>query len=516
MTKTLKRVVSASVAVLMLATALAGCGKQTQPINANNPSVDIMSKSFNANSAGSDSQVVQALEDYLAKSMGTSSFNLNLKWAPSATYNEKTVTAMGSGVYPHAMLVSTRNSSVIVAARKSIFWDITDAFSADSPFPNLKQASPLVNKNISIDGRNFGIYRARELGRAGVSIRKDWLDRLGEPIPETIDDLKRVMERFTKEDPDGNGVDGDTYGMIITNYLSGPLDNLAIWMGAPNAWGLNEETGQLEPSFMFDEYIAAMDLIKDWYQKGYVNTNLVSMPSDKWNEQFLNGKAGIIIDVADRARRLAQNIEKMDPNAVVDVFGYVKKDANTEPRTLPTTGYDSFYVIPTVSVPTEDQRDFVLRTMDHLNDEEAVNLMNYGIKGIHYTVDENNYVTKTEDKALLAEYNDLNQLSMGIVSYPDGLKTKYTVPVAEKIDQVYADNKNWAVANPAEPYVSPTYARRATSLDSIMSAAKMQYCTGGITLDQYKAEIERWKNMGGSDVIKEINESYAMDSSVER
>lgn len=516
MTKTWKRVASASVAVIMLAGALAGCGKQTDPIDVNNPSIDIMCKSFNASSAGDDSPVVEALENYLAQQMGTESFTLNFKWAPQATYSEKTVTAMGSGVYPHAMLVGTRNSSVIVAARKGVFWNITDAYAEDSKYTNLKQASPLVNKNISIDGKFYGIYRTRELGRAGVSIRKDWLDRLGEPIPDTVEDLNRVMERFSTEDPDGNGVDGDTYGMIITNYLAGPLDNLALWMGAPNGWGYSEEEGKLMPSFTFPEYIAAMDLIREWYQKGYVNSNLVSMPSDKWNEQFLNGKAGIIIDVADRARRLAQNIEKIDPTAVVDVFGYVKKDAESEPRTLPTTGYDSFYVIPTVSVPTTEQLDFMLGVMDHLNDEEAVNLMNYGIEGIHYTVDENNYVTKTTDSNLLAQFNDLNQLSMGLVSYPDGLKTAYTVPVAEKIDAVYAENRIWAVANPAEPYVSPTYARRATSLDSIISAAKMNYVTGAYSLDRYMEEVERWKSMGGTDVINEINESYAMDESVER
>ena len=81
---------------------------------------------------------------------------------------------------------------------------------------------------------------------------------------------------------------------------------------------------------------------------------MATYSSDKWNEQFLSGKAGVIIDVADRARRLAQNIQAIDPNAVVDVFGYVTKDANSEPRTLPTTGYDGYYVFPKTSVATEE------------------------------------------------------------------------------------------------------------------------------------------------------------------
>ena len=364
MTKTFKRVVYVSAAAIMLASALAGCGKQTQPIDVSNPSIDILCKSFNASSADNSSPVVQELEKYLAGQMGVDNLTLNIKWAPSATYREKTVTTLGSGVYPHAMLGGTRNSSVIVAARKGIFWDITSAFDDDSKYTNLKQASKLVNKNISIDGKNYGIYRARELGRAGVTIRKDWLDKLGEPIPETMEDFDRIMRRFTEDDPDGNG-ENDTYGMIISTYLQGPLENLAIWSGSPNGWGIDPASGELRPSFMFTEYVSAMDKINEWYSKGYINQNMASLPDGQWNQDFLNGKAGIIIDVADRARRVAGNIVELDPNAVVDVFGYVKRDANTPARTLPTTGYDSFYVLPTPSLPTEENLDFMLGIMDH-------------------------------------------------------------------------------------------------------------------------------------------------------
>ena len=526
MTKTFKRVVCTSVAGLMIIGALAGCGKETQPIDTQNPTVEILSKAFNANSAGADSPVVQELEKYLADQMGVGSLSLNIKWAPSATYNEKAVTTMGSGVYPHAMLVSSRNSSVIVAARNNIFWNITDAFDENSPYENLKQSSELINRNISIDGENYGIYRARELGRAGISIRKDWLDNLGESQPETLEDFDRIMKRFKEDDPDGNGQD-DTYGMIISTYLAGPLDNLALWNGAPNAWGLDPETGMLAPSFMFDQYIEAMDMIHDWYNKGYINQNMASLPDGKWNEDFLNGKAGIIIDVADRARRLAQNITELTPGAVVDVFGYVKKDADTVARTLPTTGYDSFYVLPVPALPTEEQRDFMLGVMDHLNDKEAVDLMNYGIEGTHYNVvpgvDSATgknvlYAEKVDDSALQAQINDLNQLSMGIVSFENGFSTKYNADaaiVAEKVNAVYADNKIWAVANPAEPYVSPTYTRRGTTLDDIMANAKAQYCAGNISLDQYKNEIQRWLDMGGYDVIAEMNESYSLDTAAQ-
>ncbi len=65
-----------------------------------------------------------------------------------------------------------------------------------------------------------------------------------------------------------------------------------------------------------------------------------------------------------------------------DVFGYVTKDASSEPRTLPTTGYDGYYVFPKTSVATEEDLDFILGVMDKANEQEALNLMNYGIEGM--------------------------------------------------------------------------------------------------------------------------------------
>ena len=302
--------------------------------------------------------------------------------------------------------------------------------------------------------------------------------------------------------------------MIVTSYLSGPLDNLAVWMGAPNGWGVDDETGELKPSFMFDEYKDTLKLMRDWYNKGYINSDMRTMTSNKWNEPFLAQKAGVIIDVADRSRRLAQDIASVNPSAVVDVFGYVTKDEGSEPRTLPTSGYNGFYVFPKSTIKTHEDLERILTVMDKLNDETAVNLMNFGIEGVQYTVDADNYVTLTSDSALLEEMSDLNQISMGIINFPDALKTKYAVPVAEKVDKVYEENRQYAVNNHAEPYISETYTKSGPVLDDIINSAKGNFIIGKISEEEYDKEVERWKHEGGDNYIKDINEDYRKDTSV--
>ena len=51
-----------------------------------------------------------------------------------------------------------------------------------------------VYKNISIDGKVFGIFRSRPLARAGIIFRKDWMERLNIAEPTTVDELVQMIE----------------------------------------------------------------------------------------------------------------------------------------------------------------------------------------------------------------------------------------------------------------------------------------------------------------------------------
>jgi multiple sugar transport system substrate-binding protein len=50
-------------------------------------------------------------------------------------------------------------------------------------------------------------------------VRKDWLDKLGLQPPKTWDDLAKVAQAFTTQDPDGDGKP-DTYGLAVPGSTS--------------------------------------------------------------------------------------------------------------------------------------------------------------------------------------------------------------------------------------------------------------------------------------------------------
>lgn len=529
--KMYKKTAALCFAVCLAAGVLAGCGSEPTPvgIDTENPTIQIMTSSLKTAPADGTSPVVQEMERYLGEKMSEKygknydKVTLDLQWVASTAYGEKVTAAMGANEYPHVMLVSTRNSSVIQNSKAGTFWDVTDKFKLTDPkyvsdenpegyvYPYLAQANETINRNISVDGRIYGVYRARTIGRQGVTIRKDWLDNLGLDEPKTVDDLTEVLRAFSEDDPDGDGNPKNNYGMIVTNYLDGPLNNLALWMGSPNEWGYDEEEGTWKPWFMSEGYFNALTKMRDWYAAGYINPNMATLDSNSWDNDFLNGIGGVQIDVADRARRNATNILENNPNAVVDVFGYVTKDENSEPTIWPTTGYNGYYVFPTPTVGTEEDLDFILSVLDECNGEYIVDLCNYGIEGRNYTIDENGKAVKNTDPALTKEYDDLNQFSMGIA--PTKLKTAYANKAAEKVEQVYEENELYAVMNPMAPYTSDTYSMSGTQLDAIIAEAKTNYIVGKIDADGYEKAIEQWIKMDGDLVCKDYQEAYENDAS---
>lgn len=525
------RIFAALGALTIAAGALSGCGgTKAIPVGIESsvPTFSVMTSATRSTPAGPDSPVVQEMQRYLGEKMSEKygrdyeKINVDINWVATTAYGEKVTAAMGAGEYPHVMLVTTRNSSVIQNSKAGTFWDITDVFTKTDPkyitdenpegyvYPHLAKANKMINRNISVDGRVYGIYRSRTVGRQGVTIRKDWLDKLGLDIPKTVDDLENVLKQFTVGDPDGNGKD-DTYGMIITTYLEGPLHNLAVWMGSPNNWGYDEETQSWKPWYMSEGFFNALTKLREWYAAGYINSNMATLDSNDWDNDFLNGIGGVQIDVADRAKKNATNIVKNNPNAEVDVFGYVTKDADTKPRTWPTTGHGGYYVFPKSAVPDEKDLDFILSVMDECNSEYVMDLCAYGIEGRNYTLDADGKVVKNTEPELVKEYADLPQFAMNVVQ--PQLKTAYVNRADEKLDTVYADNEQYAVANPMEQYTSDSYSISGTQLDTIIKEAEVNYITGKIDENGYKTAIEQWIKMDGDLVCDDYKRAYEEDKS---
>ncbi|XEC96313.1 extracellular solute-binding protein [Paenibacillus tarimensis] len=463
--------------------------KKQEPLKLN-----IMVPAFGTELPDRSSPVVKALEEY-------TNTEIHMQFVPNSSYGDKMNITLASGQLPHIMVVDRNSASFINAARAGAFWEIGDYL---QDYPNLSQANPIILNNSSIDGKLYGIYRERTLGRMGVTINRDWMNNLGLEPPKTIDDFYKILKAFKEDDPNQNGKD-DTYGVVITKW-HGPWDIMQVWFGAPNKWG-EDENGKLVPTHMTPEYREALKFFRKIYEEGLVNEDFAVMDSAVWNDPFVNGQAGVFVDVADNARRLdgkmQEKAERDEP--YVDVF-----QAPIGPkghRDLPTSGYANILAISKSAVKTEEELKRVLEFIDRLGDVEMQMLLGYGIEGRHYEMVDGyiNPLTTTDDVALNKERESMNQLQTFIG--PDTPTLEMT-EINMKVAEVQQANEQIVVANPAEPLISDVYAQKGQQLDNIMNDARIKYIVGQIDDSGLDEAITLWRSSGGDDYIAEINKLY--------
>lgn len=495
------------------ALALSACSgppaAQAPAAEADIDTIQIMVPFLEAQPPAEGDTVHKALEEVTGK-------KIKLVWTPNSDYEEKTNITMASGNLPHVMVIQGKSPGFIKNANAGAFWELSPYL---KDYPNLVTTAPEIERNASVNGEIFGIYRARDAMRTSVLLRKDWLQAVGMEEPKSVEDLYEIAKAFTEEDPDGNGAD-DTVGLIVPKWpgpinSSSPYDVITTWFGAGNTW--TERDGELVPNFTTDEFYEASEYIKRFVDEGLINGDYATMDSATWNQPFLNGKGGIIIDVHSRAAVLMALFKEQDPETFdqyVEIAGNLEGPSG-ELVSQPTPGFSGFLAIPKTSVKTEPELRAVLSFLNELNSPEAAVLLNNGIEDVNFTLDGDLTVPIPEMSPEGAEvaqaiksYSQLGTNVAGVNYYLPKQATEYEQKMFDKRKELEASDLESAAQNPASPYVSETQVAKGAQLDNIVSDARIQYFAGQLDEKGLRAAVEQWRTTGGDDVIAEINELH--------
>ncbi len=468
------------------------------------PAVTFMAIDFNSGASNTGEyadQVMEALETHTG-------IDVDIQWVQSDVLEEKATLAMQD---PSSMpMIMTWNGSVtgtvVTAAKQGAFVDLTEYLKDSEKYPNLSQQNASVAQSLTVDGKQIGIYRARVLGRYGLSYRQDWADNLGLEAPKTIDDVYNMLHAFTYDDPDGNGVD-DTIGLEMTSY-TGPFDIMQTWFGCGNGWA--EIDGQLVPVWQQSEYLDALNWFKKLYDEGLMPSDWASRTTDTWSDGCKNGENGVYIDVLDGGRRIWDYFVNNEIPSVTDASQFASMNllSNIEGKTMATSGYNGYFTLSASTCDTPEKIEAALTLLDKMCDEEMLVLTGFGLEGINYEVNADGNVVRLDssDDALKNNYNGLNQL----VAYIPNIDSELSEEKTERQlleASVKEEAEQYAVLNPALPYLinSTTYASQGKDLDDKIAQARTQYICGEIDEAGLKAAWQDVLDRGYSTIIEEVN-----------
>jgi len=426
---------------------------------------------------------------------------LTYQFSPADTYEEKLNTALATNTLPK--VVYLKNQATFLTMREAVkegqFWEIGPYL---AEFPNLNKLKPEILDNTKVEDKLYSLYIGRPLARQGLIYRKDWADNLSLAAPKTVDELYTMLEKFTTEDPDKNGI-ADTIGLADRNDLVyGAFKTIASWFATPNGWG--EKDGQLVPEFTSEEYIASMDYMKKIRDNNLMNVDFAATSKTDQVALFTSGKAGAYIGSMQDIDTLHKDLVKNVPTANPSVHALIEGPSG-KATSWAIPGYNNVVLFPKSAIKDEAELKKILAFFDAMMTPEVSNLMFWGIENVHYTVVDGE--AKPSDDKELTE-REVKGFKDSVIGEPETNGRYEALNELEArilAEQLIIENAKVAIHDPTAALDSATYAEKATELQELITDATYKYIYGSIDRAGYDAAIEDWKKRGGQQMIDEFN-----------
>jgi putative aldouronate transport system substrate-binding protein len=234
--------------------------------------------------------------------------NIDLRVAFTAdsttdAYNNKLNAVIASGDLPDTF--KTQQFSVFVElAQNGQLSDLTDVYheyATDSirayqtRFADAFEGATLDGKLYAIPRMNDNFHQAPFLW-----IRDDWLENTGALPPTTVEEMVALAELFATGDPDGNGIDGDSYGLTLSmgllaqNHTS--IRGLASAFGVPGhgtSMFYRDENGNVTYSWIQPEMKEVLALLNDMFNRGLINREFPANRLNDLIEDLTLGRVGM-------------------------------------------------------------------------------------------------------------------------------------------------------------------------------------------------------------------------------
>ncbi|OXS53539.1 hypothetical protein B1A99_29655 [Cohnella sp. CIP 111063] len=434
---------------------------------------------------------------------------LDVEWVPQAVYTDKLNITLASGDIPDLIFIQDPFSPVFRGAvEQGAFWDLA-AYYKD--YPNLVNLIDQTAWELTkqVDGGNYGIPRPRPSeGAAFLNIRKDWLDESGLAIPATTDDFYQMLVTVKEKKnivPFPTGVDqnglnmGTALGAIESAFTG------ATW-GTNGGWKLAD--GKLTNTVFLPEQRSAIEYIKKLYDEKLISEDFASIKGDTVKNLFNSGKAAVYHDKAGNMRMYVDELLKIEPDfketdfyPILALNGYAPKDP----------GFNGLISIPK-SVP-EDKMKGILKMVDTWMNDDIFAHQQWGIEGIHHTVQDGQKVLDTAkmDQDGVSNYNQIVYVSNPYASMSKDFFAQETQDLYKKIQDDRA--AMGSVPDYTIGLNSPTANQYMTEINKDMTDLKVKIILGSAPItawDDYANKLKEDSNM--TKITQELNDAYASRS----
>lgn len=391
-------------------------------------------------------------------------------------------------------------------------------------------------KEVTVNGKLLGLPETAIAGQEGILwMRKDWLDKLGLGVPESMEEFENAIRAFVEQDPGGNGP-GRTVGLTMDekvwvgyNSHHGINNIFSVYDAYPGSW--LERDGKIVWGSTLPEMKPALQKLQDMYQEGLIDKEFAIHKGADRDELVASGRLGAFFGPWWGYGGIPESVTNNPEADWVAIAG--PQDANGKMKAV---RQDPIGQILVVSKDCE-QPEAVLKVLSALSDmnaglsEEglaAVEVLNTHSPGMMWSVSptplqvtyedtldtgmKNIYdAVEARDPSLLVELNDftiyekivadIENPKMDLNNWHERLCRFSGIGASMSEDVEWMDVAYYGKTE--------TMATKWSNLQKLENDFLVKVIMGEQPVDSFDKFVQQWSDMGGAEITAEVEEACA-------
>lgn len=373
----------------------------------------IVDGTFTANEDNRMDAFIEQWDAAVSEKMGYP-VHINILQFDHDGYKESVSRRIISGDVPDVMVMSADMYKQYQTT--GLLWDMADAF--DNAEFQSRIEIDINDRSKTSEGKLYGFSPFYGNGCL-TYVKKSWLDAVGMKAEDiiTFDDYYNMLLAFHNGDPDGDGVDGNTYGVIASHYANlgeAPYINYLpeFWQGAYPGF-IQDSDGVWYDGFSTEATKAALMRLRQAYVDGVIDPDTASASTKVAREKFFNknqeGSSGVFTYWAGIwTQTLTENLAKNNVNTELAILDPIEEITNTIGGYINREAPVFVIIDDGDGNDTREQKIFDVFIETMLDGDTVQMLWTYGAEDVHWSVKADSFSivsNKGKENEKVTEYN---------------------------------------------------------------------------------------------------------------
>lgn len=459
---------------------------------------------------GDHPQDGNAIFDEMMKRTNT---KIDFQWHPSANYAERVSVTLASGDIPEIIY----GSSIARLVEEGAIIPITQLLEEHGQ--NILKAvgeEDLKFLRHAADGEIYFIPTVLDFPPAyAMQIREDWLTNVGiDKVPETWDEWKTAWRAFKNNDAnkDGDPTNEVPYAGDIYSLMPAFGINVASKFGF-----VEDDKGNYTLAYEMPEFRLFLEELREMYKEGILDqefsTRGTFVNNPELEKVFQANIAGSGMTWAANTRTTTEVLREIQPEA--KLIGVKPIQGPEGHRGIPQRRRVSGSAA--ITIAGEEKAVDIIKFFDYLFSEEGIELMSYGIEGVHHEKSNN-------ETQIIPPYNtgfkEAREAGLNFTPVPhvfDGEAYTQLLFAGKSVDELEETTKMFydALLVGEEYFFVPTidlstqaFAEKQAMVFPKIEQLLAECVSGRIDVDTFYKEYEKLKPVGLQDILDQGREAW--------